>query len=125
MNIIIHRGTHQIGGSAIEISTASTRIILDFGNELSLDEKYTPINLDIDGVTKGILDCDGIVISHYHMDHLGQLTSALPEIPLYMGELSKEVAIVLWIVICLSLNRKVNVFYIQAILECMGYEVMY
>ena len=94
MNIIIHRGTHQIGGSAIEISTASTRIILDFGNELSLDEKYTPINLDIDGVTKGLPDCDGIVISHYHMDHLGQLTSVLPEIPLYMGELSKEIALI-------------------------------
>ena len=94
MNIIIHRGTHQIGGSAIEISTASTRIILDFGNELSLDEKYTPIDLDIGGVTKGIPDCDGIVISHYHMDHLGQLTSVLPEIPLYMGELSKEVAMI-------------------------------
>ena len=94
MKIEIHRGTHQIGGSAIEISTASTRIILDFGNELSLDEKYTPINLDIDGVTKGLPDCDGIVISHYHMDHLGQLTSALPEIPLYMGELSKEIALI-------------------------------
>ena len=94
MKIKIHRGTHQIGGSAIEISTASTRIILDFGNELSLDEKYIPINLDIDGVTKGLPDCDGIVISHYHMDHLGQLTSALPAIPLYMGELSKEIALI-------------------------------
>ena len=94
MNIIIHRGTHQIGGSAIEIITASTRIILDFGNELSLDEKYTPIDLDIGGVTKGLPDCDGIVISHYHMDHLGQLISALPEIPLYMGELSKEIALI-------------------------------
>ena len=94
MNIIIHRGTHQIGGSAIEISTVSTRIMLDFGNELSLDEKYTPINLDIEGVTKGKLDCDGIVISHYHMDHLGQLTSALSEIPIYMGELSKEIALI-------------------------------
>ena len=94
MNIIIHRGTHQIGGSVIEISTKSTRIVLDFGNELSLDEKYTSINLDINGVTRGIPDCDGIVISHYHMDHLGQLTSALPEIPLYMGELSKEIAII-------------------------------
>ena len=146
MKIKIHRGTHQIGGSAIEISTASTRIILDFGNELSLDEKYIPINLDIDGVTKGIPDCDGIVISHYHMDHLGQLTAALPEIPLYMGMLSKEVAIIyaeyqdkdlylqlviyvldLWlstivlrIVICLSLKRKVNVSYIQVISGCMG-----
>ena len=94
MNIVVHRGTHQIGGSAIEISTATTRIILDFGSELSLDEKYIPINLDIDGVTKGMPDCDGIVISHYHMDHLGQLTSALSEIPLYMGELSKEIALI-------------------------------
>ena len=94
MKIKIHRGTHQIGGSAIEISTVSTRIILDFGNELSLDEKYKPINLDIDGITKAVSDCDGIVISHYHMDHLGQLTAALPEIPLYMGMLSKEVAMI-------------------------------
>ena len=94
MKIEIHRGTHQVGGSAIEISTASTRIVLDLGNELSLDEKYIPINLEIEGITKGILDCDGIVISHYHMDHLGQLTSALPDIPLYMGELSKEIALI-------------------------------
>ena len=94
MNIIIHRGTHQIGGSVIEISTKSTRIILDFGNELSLDEKYIPENLNIEGVTAGVPNCDGIVISHYHMDHLGQLIIALPEIPLYMGKLSKEVAII-------------------------------
>ena len=94
MNITVHRGTHQIGGSAIEISTESTRIILDFGNELTLDETYSPIKLDIDGVTKGTLNCDGIVISHYHMDHLGQLTSALRGIPLYIGELSKEVALI-------------------------------
>ena len=94
MNITVHRGTHQIGGSAIEISTATTCIMLDFGNELSLDEKYTPINLEIDGITKGIPNCEGIVISHYHMDHLGQMTSVLPEIPLYMGELSKEIALI-------------------------------
>ena len=94
MNIVVHRGTHQIGGSAIEISTESTRIILDFGNELTLHEMYTPNKLDIDGVTKGLPNCDGIVISHYHMDHLGQLTFALSEIPLYMGKLSKEVAMI-------------------------------
>ena len=81
MNITVHRGTHQIGGSAIEISTATTCIMLDFGNELSLDEKYTPINLEIDGITKGIPNCEGIVITHYHMDHLGQMTTVLPEIP--------------------------------------------
>ena len=94
MNITVHRGTHQIGGSAIEISTTSTRIVFDFGNELSLEEQYIPTHLDIDGVTGGKFNCDGIVISHYHMDHLGQLTAALPEIPLYMGGLSKEIALI-------------------------------
>ena len=94
MNITVHRGTHQIGGSAIEISTTSTRIVFDFGNELSLEEQYIPTHLDIDGVTGGKFNCDGIVISHYHMDHLGQLISALSEIPLYMGELSKEIALI-------------------------------
>ena len=94
MKIKIHRGTHQIGGTAIEISTVSTRIMLDFGNELNLDKKYIPIKLDIDGVTKGIPNCDGILISHYHIDHLGQLTSTLPKIPLYVGELSKEIALI-------------------------------
>lgn len=94
MNITVHRGTHQIGGSAIEISTTSNRIVFDFGTELNLDEQYIPTHLDIDGVTGGKLNCDGIVISHYHMDHLGQLTAALPEIPLYMGGLSKEIALI-------------------------------
>lgn len=37
MKIIIHRGTHQIGGSAVEISTKTTRIILDMGDELGLE----------------------------------------------------------------------------------------
>ncbi|MDK2801679.1 MAG: ribonuclease [Clostridiales bacterium] len=39
MNIIIHRGTHQIGGSCIELSTQNTRIIFDVGQELlSIDD---------------------------------------------------------------------------------------
>ena len=34
MNIHIHRGQNQIGGSVIEISTESARIFLDIGIEL-------------------------------------------------------------------------------------------
>ena len=29
MQVIIHRGTHQIGGCATEIRTGSTRILID------------------------------------------------------------------------------------------------
>jgi len=31
MKLIIHRGTHEIGGSCIELVSANSRILLDFG----------------------------------------------------------------------------------------------
>lgn len=34
MEIIIRRGTHQIGGCATEYRTKNTRIFVDFGAEL-------------------------------------------------------------------------------------------
>ena len=34
MEVIIHRGTHQIGGCATEYRTKNTRIFIDFGAEL-------------------------------------------------------------------------------------------
>ena len=94
MNIIIHRGTHQIGGSAVEISTKTTRIILDMGDEFSLEADFIPRPLTIQGVTEGRGNCKGVLISHYHGDHLGQLKNVLSEVPIYMGELSKEIALI-------------------------------
>lgn len=94
MNIIIHRGTHQIGGSAIEISTKTTRIILDMGDELSLETSFIPRSLVIDGITEGEPNGNGVLISHYHGDHLGQLKSVLSEIPIYLGMLSKAIALI-------------------------------
>ena len=51
MKIIVHRGTHQIGGVATEIRTRKTRIIIDMGDELSTDPEYEPKPLTISGVT--------------------------------------------------------------------------
>lgn len=34
MQVIIHRGTHQIGGCATEVRTKTTKILIDFGAEL-------------------------------------------------------------------------------------------
>ena len=34
VKIKIHRGTHQIGGSVVEIKTEKSRIFIDFGEEL-------------------------------------------------------------------------------------------
>ena len=91
MKIIIHRGTHQIGGVAAEISSAKTRIVIDMGDELSLDPDFVPEQLVIPGVTDGNCQCDGVLFTHNHGDHIGQYLNIREDIPLYIGELSKEI----------------------------------
>ena len=88
MEINIIRGQNQIGGSIIEISSKSTKIILDIGSNLEDKEIVVP---EIDGLFKGEAKYDGVLISHYHSDHVGLATRILPEIPIYMGEKSYEI----------------------------------
>ena len=88
MEINIIRGQNQIGGSIIEISSKSTKIILDIGSNLEDKEIVVP---EIDGLFKGETKYDGVLISHYHSDHVGLATRILPEIPIYMGEKSYEI----------------------------------
>lgn len=91
MKLCIHRGTHQIGGIAAEISTASTRILIDMGDELSLDPNFVSAPLHIPGVTDANGRCDAVLFTHYHGDHTGQMLRIRPEIPLYAGALAKDI----------------------------------
>ena len=91
MKIIIHRGTHQIGGIAAEICTERTRILIDMGDELSLNPAFVSAPLNIPGVTDANGTCDGVFFTHYHGDHTGQMTRIRPDIPLYAGALAKDV----------------------------------
>ena len=91
MKVIIHRGTHQIGGVATEIKTEKTRIMIDMGEELGLDSTFVPHPLSIAGVTDNNGTCDAILITHYHGDHIGQLLNAHMDIPVYIGEFAKAV----------------------------------
>lgn len=96
MQIKIHRGTHQIGGMITEISTATTRIIIDLGSELPDENGIEgPDDLQIDGLTTGQPNCDAVLFTHYHGDHIGRLSEALPGIPLYMGLAAKEIYLAL------------------------------
>lgn len=84
MNIIIHRGQNQIGGSIIEVSSGSTRIILDVGSNLEeIDDVFVP---QVEGLFCGEPAYNAVFISHYHSDHLGLLSHLLPGIPIYMGK---------------------------------------
>ena len=91
MKIIIHRGTHQIGGIATEICTENTHIIIDMGDELSLDPNFVSSALNIPGVTDANGNCDAVFFTHYHGDHTGQMTRIRDEIPLYAGVLAKDI----------------------------------
>lgn len=91
LKIIIHRGTHQIGGIATEICTETTRILIDMGDELSLDPNFVSSPLKIAGVTDTNGTCDAVLFTHYHGDHTGQMMQIREEIPLYAGPLAKAV----------------------------------
>lgn len=91
MKLCIHRGTHQIGGIATEISTANTRILIDMGDELSLDPDFVSSPLNISGVTDTTGKCDAVLFTHYHGDHIGQMTRIREDIPLYAGALAKDI----------------------------------
>jgi ribonuclease J len=104
VNLTIHRGTHQIGGTCVELCSGRTRIILDYGmplttsagkefDESSLKGKTVAelikkrILFDIPGLYKGQepqVTC--ILISHSHKDHYGLLKFVYPDIPVYISE---------------------------------------
>ena len=104
MEIIIHRGTHQIGGCVTEIRTEETRIIIDLGTPLpgSKNENEFDVTkgnaIALPGVTVPVASeggvaqpCDGVFITHYHGDHIGMIDTILPGIPLYLGAAAREI----------------------------------
>lgn len=78
----------------MEINSDSTRIFIDFGQELP-QEGREPAPLSIDGLTKGRANCDGVFFTHYHGDHVGLYHQILPEIPLYMEAAGKDIFLAL------------------------------
>ena len=91
MQIKIYRGTHQIGGCVTEIKTSNAKIIIDMGEELPSTNHNEQETFEIEGITKGTPDCDAVLITHYHGDHVGMFEKVLPQIPIYMGKVAKRI----------------------------------
>ena len=89
IKIILHRGARQIGGVCTEIATDETRVLFDFGSPLEDEGDQNP--LDIDGVTKGQIDCDAVFLTHYHGDHVGEVPSIKAGIPVYMQNTARKI----------------------------------
>lgn len=108
MNLTIHRGTNEIGGSSIELQSGNSRILLDFGMPL-LGTNAKAFNfrefekLSVDElVSKSILpnvkdaysenpQIDGLIISHSHGDHYGLMQYLNKDIPVWIGAATHEI----------------------------------
>ena len=104
MEIIIHRGTHQIGGCVTEIRTDEARIIIDMGtplpgskteNECDAAEEniiaIPGVTVPADSRSDSVKPCDGVFVTHYHGDHIGNIDALLRDVPLYMGPATKKI----------------------------------
>lgn len=92
MYVTVHRGSEQIGGSVIEIGSGQTRLIFDAGTNLPpIDDREAADDFQLEGLTFGKTDFQGVFISHHHNDHCGLLDRILPKIPVYAGELTERV----------------------------------
>jgi ribonuclease J len=109
MNLKIHRGTQEIGGSCIEVWSNNTRIVLDFGMPLVEKDgsqfdfrKYENLTYS-KLIQKGILPniaglyknsekfVDGLVISHPHLDHYGLINFISPKVKIHLGEAAHKI----------------------------------
>lgn len=91
MNVCIHRGAHEIGGSCVELEFEGARLVLDVGQplEVSLDEEV--VLPPVCGLTGGDPSLLGVLISHGHPDHYGLAGALHPDVPLYLGEATARI----------------------------------
>lgn len=93
MELIIHRGAKEIGGSCVELKSNNTRILVDIGLPLNSGDalesdigelKKQGTLLDLHGLYKDDQPSfNAVLLSHSHPDHYGLLPHLSPQIPVY------------------------------------------
>ncbi len=91
MRVCIHRGSHQIGGSCVELACEGKRLLLDLGLPLDQEENKPELLPAIPALTQADDSLLGVVISHPHMDHFGLLRHVRPDLPIAMGEAGRRI----------------------------------
>lgn len=96
MKIKIHRGLDQIGGCITEIWTDSSRVFIDFGQNLPSNGKTVTLEEDTlmvaDIIRNNEKEHQAVFYTHAHEDHVG-LFRYIP-LEQYIGEGSKELLLI-------------------------------
>jgi len=90
MRVCIHRGTHEIGGTCVEIEAQGKRIVLDVGLPLDAEAADEPLP-KVAGFAEADPSLLGVVVSHPHLDHYG-LAHKLPAgTPILIGSAAEKI----------------------------------
>jgi ribonuclease J len=81
MKVTIHKGSHEIGGTCIQLTAKETSILLDAGLPLSAESQPVDVRQ---------LTVDAALISHSHQDHYGLMNRLPKQTPVYIGRLGKS-----------------------------------
>lgn len=81
MKIKVYRGSNEIGGTCIKLSSKNNTLVLDLG---------LPLNNLSNHIDVSEIKPDALIISHPHQDHYGLIKDLNPKIPVYIGELGKK-----------------------------------
>ena len=104
MTITIHRGLDQIGGCITEISTATSRIFVDMGQNLPGNgEKTTPAQDKemVEGLFKNNPKAhEAVIYTHAHEDHIGLFDYVPKGVPQMIGQGAKDVLLEKYRLLC-------------------------
>lgn len=104
MNIQIHRGLEQIGGCITEISTATSRIFVDMGQNLPGNGEQTTPEQDkamVENLFRNNRkEHEAVIYTHAHEDHIGLFDYVPTGIPQYLGEGAKEIILEKYRLLC-------------------------
>ena len=81
MKVTILKGSQEIGGNCIQLSSGKTTLLLDAGLPLSAESE--PVDLSR-------LSVDALLVSHPHQDHFGLMATLPPGTPVYIGRLARS-----------------------------------
>ena len=112
MEIKVHRGLEQIGGCITEISTETSRVFIDFGQNLpgygvpTTPEEDEALVTQIFAQNKK--EHEAVFYTHGHEDHVGLLEYIPKDVPQYMSEGTKGFLEIKYDVLYEGADLKVN-----------------